>query len=58
MLYQNLQHGYTVNQPIADEFNKMYGVKYEVIRNVASAEHDTIPADQRRKIYSVPGGRK
>jgi glycosyltransferase involved in cell wall biosynthesis len=26
--------GYTVNQPIADEFNKMYGVQYSVIRNV------------------------
>jgi len=29
------RHGYTVNQPIADEFNKMYGVNYAVIRNVA-----------------------
>lgn len=28
-------HGYTVNQPIADEFKKMYGVNYEVIRNIA-----------------------
>ena len=27
--------GYTVNQPIADEFERMYGVKYEVIRNIA-----------------------
>jgi glycosyltransferase involved in cell wall biosynthesis len=27
--------GYTVNQPIADEFEKMYGVHYEVIRNIA-----------------------
>lgn len=27
--------GYTVNQPIADEFKKMYGVQYEVIRNIA-----------------------
>ena len=27
--------GYTVNQPIADEFFKMYGVQYEVIRNIA-----------------------
>jgi len=26
--------GYTVNQPIADEFFKMYGVRYEVIKNV------------------------
>jgi len=27
--------GYTVNQPIAAEFNKMYGVNYQVIRNIA-----------------------
>lgn len=27
--------GYTVNQPIADEFKKMYGVNYKVIRNIA-----------------------
>ncbi|MEP7238402.1 MAG: glycosyltransferase [Ferruginibacter sp.] len=29
------KNGYTVNQPIADEFKKMYGVDYEVIRNIA-----------------------
>ena len=29
------KYGYTVNQPIADEFKKMYGVNYEVIRNIA-----------------------
>jgi len=28
-------HGYTVNEPIAGEFNNMYGVQYEVIRNIA-----------------------
>ena len=28
-------NGYTVNQPIAEEFKKMYGVNYEVIRNIA-----------------------
>jgi glycosyltransferase involved in cell wall biosynthesis len=28
------EKGYTVNQPIADEFRKMYGVEYGVIRNV------------------------
>ncbi len=27
--------GYTVNLPIAEEFKKMYGVNYEVIRNIA-----------------------
>lgn len=29
------QLGYTVNQPIADEFAKLYSVQYEVIRNIA-----------------------
>lgn len=28
------KHGYTVNQPIAGEFNKMYGVNYAVVKNV------------------------
>ncbi|MEO5647461.1 MAG: glycosyltransferase [Chitinophagaceae bacterium] len=28
-------NGYTVNKPIAEEFNKMYGVNYEVIRSIA-----------------------
>jgi glycosyltransferase involved in cell wall biosynthesis len=28
------KHGYTINQPIADEFMAMYGLQYEVIRNV------------------------
>lgn len=28
-------HGYTVNKPIAKEFEEMYGVQYEVIRNIA-----------------------
>ena len=27
--------GYTVNQPIAEEFKKMYRVEYQVIRNIA-----------------------
>jgi glycosyltransferase involved in cell wall biosynthesis len=27
--------GYTVNEPIAEEFRKMYGVNYKVIRNIA-----------------------
>jgi glycosyltransferase involved in cell wall biosynthesis len=29
------KYGYTVCQPIADEFEKMYGVKYEIIRNIS-----------------------
>jgi glycosyltransferase involved in cell wall biosynthesis len=31
-------HGYTVNEIIADEFKKMYGVEYAVIRNIAREE--------------------
>nr|WP_294905347.1 glycosyltransferase [uncultured Lacibacter sp.] len=30
----NFKYGYTVCEPIADEFEKMYGVKYEVVRSV------------------------
>lgn len=26
-------NGYTVNQPIADEFRRMYGVEYKIVRN-------------------------
>lgn len=29
------KYGYTVNQPIADEFKNMYGVNYQLIRNIA-----------------------
>lgn len=32
------KHGYTVNQPIADVFQRMYGVKYAVVRNIARWE--------------------
>jgi glycosyltransferase involved in cell wall biosynthesis len=32
------RQGYTVNKIIADEFTKMYGVQYEVIRSIAVLE--------------------
>lgn len=35
--------GYTVSQPIADEFEKIYNVKYEVVRNVAFKKDIQIP---------------
>ena len=35
--------GYTVNQPIADEFQKLYKVKYAVIRNFPPLEPLVIP---------------
>ena len=37
--------GYTVNKPIAEEFKKMYGCNYEVIRNIAVYE----PSLQQQK---------
>jgi glycosyltransferase involved in cell wall biosynthesis len=30
----HFKYGYTVNQPIADEFKKMYGCRYEIIRSI------------------------
>lgn len=30
----HFRYGYTVNQPIADEFKRMYNVHYDVVRNV------------------------
>ncbi len=46
--------GYTVNQPIADEFNKMYGVKYAVIRNVPVLTY-MAPADKEEKFILYQG---
>ncbi len=31
----HFKHGYTVNKPIADEFKKMYGSNYDVIRSIS-----------------------
>ena len=43
-------NGYTVNQPIADEFKKMYGVNYEVIRNIALLREIQVPVKKERFI--------
>jgi len=45
--------GYTVNGLIAAEFGKMYGVKYEVIRNVPVLQSTPlpVPADGRFILY-------
>jgi glycosyltransferase involved in cell wall biosynthesis len=43
-------NGYTVNQPIADEFEKMYAVKYEVIRNIALLRPINIPEKKEKFI--------
>lgn len=42
--------GYTVNEPIAGEFKKMYGVRYEVIRNLPLLAPLTIPPKDERFI--------
>jgi len=46
--------GYTVNQPIAAEFKKMYGVQYEVIRNIALLRDITVP-EKREKFILYQG---
>jgi glycosyltransferase involved in cell wall biosynthesis len=54
------KHGYTVNQPIADEFMRMYGVHYGVVRNVPFLQPlDTTVAKEKFIIYqgSVNEGR-
>ncbi|RYY10692.1 MAG: glycosyltransferase, partial [Chitinophagaceae bacterium] len=44
MTVPRFSRGYTVNKPIADEFFRMYGVKYEVISNMAVLRPLQIPA--------------
>lgn len=44
------QYGYTVNQFIADEFNKMYGRNYEVIRSLPVLKGLNIPAKKEKYI--------
>ncbi|MEP7145141.1 MAG: glycosyltransferase family 4 protein [Ferruginibacter sp.] len=46
--------GYTVNQPIAGEFMKMYGVNYQVIRNIALLR-PIIPVQRNEKIILYQG---
>jgi glycosyltransferase involved in cell wall biosynthesis len=48
------KHGYTVNRPIADEFKKMYGVHYEVIRNIALLK-DIKPVEKTEKFIIYQG---
>lgn len=48
------QFGYTVNQPIADEFKKMYGVSYPVVKNVPVLEA-SLPTDKSDKFILYQG---
>lgn len=44
------ESGYTVNQPIADEFKKLYGLNYEVIRSIALKRSLPIPEKKEKYI--------
>lgn len=46
--------GYTVNEPIAAEFKKMYGVDYSVIRNIALLRN-TLPQPAAEKFILYQG---
>ena len=46
--------GYTVNKPISAEFNKMYGVQYEVIRNIALLR-ELVPVPTTEKFILYQG---
>lgn len=52
--------GYTVNDPIADAFKKMYGVHYEVIRSITVYREISIPPKEEKYLLyqgSVNEGR-
>jgi len=44
------RYGYTVNQPIADEFNRLYQRQYEVVRNVPVLQPVAVPEKKERFI--------
>ena len=50
------KHGYTVCQPIAAEFKKMYGVNYEVVRNVPIADSRKPVVDSPKEIFFLYQG--
>lgn len=43
--------GYSVNQIICDEFSKMYGCNYQVIRNLPVRKELTIPQKKEKYVY-------
>jgi glycosyltransferase involved in cell wall biosynthesis len=47
-------NGYTVNEPIADEFKRMYNVHYAIIRNIALL-HD-LPLVEKKEKYILYQG--
>ncbi len=49
------ERGYTVNKPIAEEFNKMYGCNYEVIRSIAVYDPEKLPVERKDKFILYQG---
>lgn len=49
------KHGYTVNAPIAEEFKKMYGVDYAVIRNISVLEQTDLPKNKNERFIIYQG---
>jgi len=47
--------GYTVNQPIADEFKALYGVNYAVVRNIALYRETTAALSEDVNDIIAPG---
>jgi glycosyltransferase involved in cell wall biosynthesis len=47
-------NGYTVNEPIADEFKRMYNVNYAVIRNIALLKD--LPTTEKKEKYILYQG--
>jgi len=50
------KHGYTVCVPIAEEFKKMYGVEYEVVRNVSVTGSYEPAADNHQPAFFLYQG--
>ncbi|MGK2864033.1 MAG: glycosyltransferase [Chitinophagaceae bacterium] len=47
----HFKYGYTVNKPIADEFRKMYGCEYTVIKNAPVLKPLQIPDKNEKYIF-------
>lgn len=54
MTVPRFRYGYTVNQPIADEFKRMYNVDYAVVRNAPVLQPISIP-DKKNKYILYQG---
>lgn len=48
------KNGYTVSESIANEFRKMYGVSYEVIRNIPSLKEGLPPSNDSEQLSNDP----